>query len=208
MDAGIVGMAGRVPVWKGRAVPSTLVLTGTPCAGKSTAAAALAGGDDPTAGDPTALIDLDAVRGNVKSGYRLPMAEIPPPEATLVQWQLAVDICGDMARRYAAAGYACVVDAPGIYVDGAVPWEPYTHAAWRRSMGGVDWRLVVIQPAIDLICERAVARQGRRQPPEDLLRAIHAGMEAWRDVEGVTVLDTTSMSVDEVVAALDQVRRA
>ena len=184
----------------------TLVLTGTPCAGKSTVAARLAGGDDPTAGPPTALVDLDGVRGNVKSGYRLPMAVIPPPDETLVQWQLAVDICGDMARRYAAADYTCIVDAPGIYPDGTIPWEPYTHAAWRRALDGVDWRLAVLQPDVELICERAVARQGNRQPPEDILRAIHAAMEAWRGVEGVTVLDNTSLTIEETVAAVADVR--
>lgn len=186
--------------------PPTLVLTGTPCSGKSTATAALAGGPDPTEGLPTALVDLDGVRVQVKSGFRLPMAVIPPPEETLVQWQVAVDICGDMARRYATAGYTCVVDAPGIYVDGGVPWEPYTHAAWRRALDGVDWRLVVLQPDIELICERAVARQGVRQPPEGILRAIHAAMEGWRGVAGVAVLDNTTLSIEETVAALVEVR--
>ena len=196
------GACGNVPF-----VPlPTLVLTGTPCAGKSTAAAALAGGDDPTAGPATALVDLDGIRGNVKSGYRLPMEVIPPPDETLLQWQLAVDICGDMARRYAAVDYTCIVDAPGIYIDGGVPWEPYTHAAWRSALEGVDWRLVVLQPDIELVCERAVARQGVRQPPEGILRAIHGAMEGWRGVEGVTVLDNSSLSVEETVAALEEIR--
>ncbi|HUP87145.1 MAG TPA: AAA family ATPase [Acidimicrobiales bacterium] len=186
-----------------------IVITGAPCAGKSTVAAALVvvDVDDPTAGDPTALVDLDNIRGQVKSGYRLPMAVIPPPDETLTQWQLAVDICGDMARRYAAAGYASVVDAPGIYVDGAVPWEPYTHGAWRRALDGVDWRLVVLQPDVELVCERARARQGFRQPPEGILRAIHAAMEAWRGVEGVTVLDNSALTVAETAAAVEEARR-
>ena len=183
------------------------MLTGTPCAGKSTAAQSLTRtGDDPTAGDPCALVDLDAVRGQVKSGYRLPMAVIPPPEETAVQWQVAVDICGDMARRYASVGYGCIVDAPGIYPDGSIPWEPYPWAAWRRALDGVDWRLVVLQPDIELICERAIARRGERQPPEDILRAIHAAMETWRGVDDVTVLDTTDLSIEETVAALEEVR--
>jgi len=186
----------------------TLVITGSPCSGKSTAAAALAGNPDPTAGPPTALVDLDAVRYQVKSGFRLPMAVIPPPEETLVQWQMAVDICGDMVRRYATAGYICVVDAPGIYVDGGVPWEPYTHAAWRQALSDVEWRLVVLQPDVELVCERAIARAGMRQPPEGILRAIHAAMEPWRAVQGVTVIDNTDMTVDETVAALDAVRSA
>ena len=184
----------------------TLVLTGTPCAGKSTVAAALAGGPDPTEGEPTALVDLDNIRYQVKSGFELPMAVIPPPDSMLRQWQVAVDICGDMARRYAAADYTCIVDAPGIYVDGGVPWEPYTHAAWRSALGGVDWRLVVLQPDIELICERAEARQGVRQPPEGILRAIHGAMEAWREVDGVTVLDNTALSVEETVAELRAIR--
>ena len=186
--------------------PPTLVLTGCPCAGKSTAAAAITSSPDPTEGPPTALVDLDNVRFQVKSGFQLPMAVIPPPEAVQRQWQLAVDICGDMARRYADADYTCVVDAPGIYVDGGVPWEPYTHAAWRRALDGVEWRLVVLQPDVELVCERAVARQGVRQPPEGILRAIHAAMEAWRGVDGVTVVDNSDLSVEETVAVLDEIR--
>jgi chloramphenicol 3-O-phosphotransferase len=194
-------------LWQRRDVPPpTLVLTGSPCAGKSTVARALAASPDPTEGPPTALVDLDGVRYQVKSGFRLPMAVIPPPDDTLVQWQLAVDICGDMARRYAKASYTCVVDAPGIYVDGGVPWEPYTHAAWRRALSGVEWMLVVLQPDVELICERAVQRQGVRQPPEAILRAIHAAMEGWRDVAGVTVLDTTTLTVEETAAALEELR--
>lgn len=187
-------------------IPPALVITGTPCSGKSTAAAALAGGPDPTAGPPTALVDLDGVRYQVKSGFRLPMAAIPPPEETLVQWQVAVDICGDMTRRYQAAGYTCVVDAPGIYIDGGVPWEPYTHAAWRRALEGAAWRLVVLQPDVELVCERAIARQGQRQPPESILRAIHAAMEPWREVDGVTVIDNTHLTVEQTVAELRALR--
>lgn len=142
----------------------------------------------------------------MKSGYRIPMAVVPPPDETLVQWQLAVDICGDMARRYLAAGCACIVDAPGIYVDGTVPWEPHTHGAWRRALDGVDWRLVVLHADIEVICERAQARQGIRQPPEAMLRAIHAAMERWRDVDGVAMLDTSALSVEETVAELDRLR--
>ena len=142
----------------------------------------------------------------MRSGYRLPMAVIPPPPETLLQWQLAVDICGDMVRRYSTVDYRCIVDAPGIYVDGGVPWEPYTHAAWRRALDGVDWQLVVLHPDVELICQRAVARQGMRQPPEDILRAIHAAMERWRDVDGVTVLDSSELSIEETVAQLERIR--
>ena len=177
-----------------------IVLTGPPCAGKSTAAAALA----PLSpeGDPLALVDLDAVRWQVRGRFLNPMAKIPPSDEALAQWQLAVDICGDMARRYAAAGYGLVVDAPGIYVDGTIPWEPYAHAAWRRALAGVDWRLVVLLPDVEVVCERAVARAGFRQPPEGMLRAIHGAMGAWREVGGVPVLDTTTMSEGEVAAAI------
>jgi chloramphenicol 3-O-phosphotransferase len=178
-----------------------IVLTGPPCAGKSTAAAALFPAE-PFEGSPTALVDLDAVRWQVKAGFLNPMAKVPPPPEALAQWQVAVDICGDMARRYAATGYGLVVDAPGIYPDGAVPWEPYTHGAWARALDGVDWRLVVLLPDVELVCERAVARAGFRQPPEGMLRAIHAAIGAWRDVEGVPVLDTTTLTVDETAAAI------
>ena len=178
-----------------------IVLTGPPCAGKSTAAAALFP-PAPDEGAPQALVDLDAVRWQVKAGFLNPMAVMPPPQEALDQWQVAVDICGDMARRYAAFGYGLVVDAPGIYVDGAVPWEPYTHAAWRRALDGVDWRHVVLLPDVEVVCERAVARAGFRQPPEGMLRAIHGAIGAWQEVDGATVLDSTSWSVDETAAAI------
>ncbi|HVF32559.1 MAG TPA: AAA family ATPase [Acidimicrobiales bacterium] len=178
-----------------------IVLTGPPCAGKSTASAALMP-PNPDEGVPLALLDLDAVRWQVKGGFLNPMAEIPPSADALEQWQLAVDICGDSARRYAAVGYGLVIDAPGIYPDGIVPWEAYTHRAWARALEGVDWRLVVLLPDVELVCARAVARAGFRQPPEGLLRMIHAGIAAWRSVDGVPVLDTTTLTVGETVAAI------
>lgn len=45
-----------------------------------------------------------------------------------------------------------------------------------------------------------------RQPPEGILRAIHAAMEPWRDVAGVAVLDNTALTIEETVAALEEIR--
>lgn len=42
--------------------------------------------------------------------------------------------------------------------------------------------------------------------PEDILRRIHAAMEAWRDVDGVTVLDNSSLTIEQTVAALVEIR--
>ena len=172
------------------------MITGPPCAGKSTIAAALAADRE----EPTALVDLDAVRWQVRSGFLNPMAEIPPGDAALAQWQVAVDICGDMARRYRDVGYACVVDAPGIYPDGSIGWAPYQLATWQRALDGVPWKLAVLLPSVEVVCERAAARAGFREPPAPILRAIHGLMEQWRDVEGVTVVDATGLDVDETVA--------
>ncbi len=180
-----------------------IVLTGPPCAGKTTTVAALAP-PAPQDGDLLAVVDLDAVRWQVRGGFLNPMGQLPPTDAALAQWQLAVDLCGDMARRYAAADYEVVIDAPGIYLDGSVPWEPYTQGAWRRALDGVDWRLVVLLPDVEVVCERAVARAGFRQPPEGVLRAIHAAMAAWHSVEGVTVIDSTHLTVEATAAAIRQ----
>jgi hypothetical protein len=35
---------------------------------------------------------------------------------------------------------------------------------------------------------------------------IHASMDSWRDVDGVTVLDNSTLTVEETVAALVEVR--
>jgi hypothetical protein len=185
-----------------------VVLTGAPCSGKSTAAAGFAP-ESPDDGGPMAVVDLDAIRYQVRGGFKNPMATMPPADEALAQWQLAIDICCDMTRRYRASGYAVVIDAPGIYPDGSVPWEAYTVGAWKRALGDVDWRLVVLQPDVELVCSRAVDRRGVRQPPAPVLRSIHAAMQAWAEHANVAVIDTTTMTVDEVVtAAVAAVRRS
>ena len=178
-----------------------IVVTGPPCAGKSSAVAAMAPAT-PQEGELLAIVDLDAVRWQVRGGRLNPMDEIPPSQAAVAQWQLAVDICGDMVRRYVDRGYAVVVDAPGIYADGVVPWGSYTHSTWVTLLAGVRWKLVVLLPDIEVVCERAIGRQGFRQPPESILRAIHEFMQPWRSVDGVAVLDSTSLSVEDTAAAI------
>lgn len=181
-------------------MPSTLVITGPPCAGKTTSAERLTA-DGFGDGKPCALVDLDRLRWQVRHGLRPPM-EVPPGEEAQLQWQIAVDFAAHMARRYDAIGYRCVIDAPGIYVDHTIPWRPYRHAAWAEALDGIDWRLVVLLPDVELVCARARERTDGRQPPEEAMRWFHDALSHWRAVEGVDVIDSTGMTVEHVVEEL------
>lgn len=177
-----------------------LVLTGPPCAGKTTTAERLTDvgfGDD----RPCALVDLDRLRWQVRFGLRPPL-EMPPGEESLRQWQLGVDFAGFMAHRYTEVEYRCVIDAPGIYVDGTIPWEPYQHRTWAKALDGLDWRLVVLLPDVELVCRRAIERNNIRQPPDEAMRWFHDALSKWKSVDGVEVIDSTDLSVDEVVERL------
>jgi chloramphenicol 3-O-phosphotransferase len=182
-----------------------VVITGSSCAGKTTVARALA----ELLPGPCAIVELDAVRGQIAAGALSVWSPFPPTDAALDQWATAIEICGDAARRYRARGWSCIIDAPGIYPDDN-PWPPFRHSAWRRALDGMRWRLVVLHPTLEEVERRASARRGEPAQGDQRLAAMHGGMEAWRgsrEGAGVALVDPTGFdpaaSASLVLAALE-----
>jgi hypothetical protein len=185
----------------------TLVITGTSCAGKTTVAEEVV----KRVGEPAALVHLDAIRAQIAVGALSVWSPFPPTDAALGQWAAAIEICGDMARRYRDRGWSCVVDAPGIYLDDN-PWEPFRHATWVAALADVAWALVVLHPTLPEVERRASIRRGEPTRGDPRLGAMHAAMEQWRDDPRAVVVDPTGLDVvesaDLIVEALHAMRSA
>jgi predicted kinase len=179
----------------------TLVITGTSCAGKTTVAAEVV----KRVGAPAALVHLDAIRAQIVVGALSVWSPFPPTDAALGQWAAAIEICGDMARRYRDRGWSCVIDAPGIYVDDN-PWPPFRHSAWAAALNDVAWTLVVLHPTLNEVERRASIRRGEPAEGDPRLGAMHAAMEEWRADPGAVVVDPTGLDVassaDLIIEAL------
>lgn len=179
----------------------TLVITGTSCAGKTTVAAEVV----QRVGEPAVLVHLDAIRAQIATGAQSVWSPFPPTDAALAQWATAIEICGDMARRYRNRGWPCVIDAPGIYPDDN-PWPPFRHAAWVAALDDVAWALVVLHPTLDEVERRASARRGEPAEGDARLGAMHAAMEEWRSDPRAAVVDPTGLDVassaDLIIKAL------
>ena len=169
-----------------------LLLSGPAGAGKTTIADAWARRQ----ARPTLHLSLDDLRERVKSGYANP--EHGTSSAMLDQLDLARAGCALLARLYHARGYGCVID------DVIFPhWPPASYAHWQRVLGETPHRLVVLLPSLDAILVRNQERSGHRRLQERTLRIICERMTPWREVEGVTILDNTALSVKETAVRLD-----
>jgi hypothetical protein len=178
-----------------------VVITGSSCAGKTTVATELAA----RLGPPGTLVSLDAIRAQVVAGALSVWSPFPPADAALDQWAVAIEIAGDMARRYRDRGWPCVIDAPGIYRDDN-PWPPFRYAAWAAALDDVAWRLVVLQPTLEEVERRATIRRGEPAQGDPRLAGMHGAMAAWSGDPGAVVVDPTGLDVptsaDLVLAAL------
>jgi len=166
-----------------------LLITGPPGAGKSTACEAFA----KTADGMWAFIEQDAIRQLVKAGFKNP----PDPwtKETETQMNASIDICGDMAKRYQQFGVNCMVDC-------FITLDSYTHDKWQKAFDEVAYKIIVLLPAVEKAVARNNQRTGDNRLKEAQVRSQHELMSAWRDDPRATIIDSTNMSVPDVVQAL------
>jgi len=175
--------------------PPLILLTGPAGAGKSATADAWARRQR----RPTLHLSLDDLRDRVKAGYANP--EDGPSAAMFHQLRLARTGCAQLARLYAGAGFACVID------DAVFPGEhPAGYAPWVEALAPLRPLLVVLLPSLEAVVRRNAPRMGHRRLRESTLREIYERMAAWREA-GVPVIDNTDLTVEEAARALDEVIR-
>ena len=174
--------------------PFVLLVTGPAGAGKTTAAAAWAAAQ----AYPTAHVSLDAVRLNIRSGLAHP--EDGWNRETQRQYELARRACAGLARLYVRHGFTCVID-DAIFPD----WKPVGYAGWRSQLRGVSLGMVVLLPTLAIVARRNRRRRDGDHPPlpTDLVRTIYEMMLPWVQQSRFPVIDTSTLSIAETVAAIN-----
>ena len=172
-------------------MPFLLLVTGPAGAGKTTAAAAWAASQR----HPTAHLSLDDVRDFVKSGYANP--EDGWTIEAQRQYELARTACCMLARLYVSAGFNCVID------DVIFPrWREVSYEAWRPDLEGIPHQMVVLLPDFASLPDRNRGRRGHRELTVKTLRTIYDMMLPWREQDEFAVIDTSGLSVEETVKAI------
>ncbi len=165
-----------------------VLVTGAAGTGKTTTAQAWAASRHGVA----AHLSHDAVSLFTKSGLVSPGE---PTTEAVRQWRVALDICVAAATIYSENQIQCAIDTFLV---------PANLQLWR-GLGHLQVGLVVLHPSL----ETALARnQTRREQvgwevPEWHIRGNHAAMRAWQQDGRPLILDTTHLSVPEVVEAIN-----
>jgi len=95
-----------------------------------------------------------------------------------------------------ANGFNCVID-DGMFAGRVLA----RYELWAQLLGGIRHHLVILLPSLATCLERNAERSGLKRLDEDLIRRFHARSAEWTGA-GVPVIDTSSMSVGDTVAAI------
>jgi chloramphenicol 3-O-phosphotransferase len=162
-----------------------LLVTGPAGAGKITTARYFASMQT----QPTLHLSLDDVRGRVLSGLVNPADGWNAEVAR--QYSLAQQSIGYMSLLYAAAGFKVVID-DAIFPD----WQEANLARWDNVLDGLDCRLVVLLPRLDVVQARNTQRSGVRLLDPRLVKTIYDMMLPWRERD-VLVIDNSDLSLEQ-----------
>jgi chloramphenicol 3-O-phosphotransferase len=168
-----------------------VLLTGTPGSGKSSVAVALA-----RRYRFGMHIPVDDLREWVVSGIAHPVPEWT--EETGRQFALARAGAADLARRYAGAGFAVVID------DVIFPEE--AEATFGEALRGEVLHRVVLRPRLEVALARNAARTTKTFDTAMLVPTIRALDRAMAEqpyaAMGWQVIDTSDLGTEETVDAI------
>jgi chloramphenicol 3-O-phosphotransferase len=169
-------------------MPKIILLNGPSGAGKSTTAKAILERVEGI----WAHISQDDVRDLVKKGYRSANG-MPDTWDREVKNQMAVSvpICCDIVRSYNDFGINCVVD---LYA------ERDGFEEWRKRLEGIDYKMFILLPELETTLHRNQERFGTARLTDEKIAYNHDRFLASNWPENATVIDSTRLSIDEVVS--------
>ncbi|MDQ5913171.1 MAG: hypothetical protein QG659_593 [Patescibacteria group bacterium] len=163
-----------------------VILTGTSGSGKSSTSKVLSG----TLPGTWALISQDDIRELVKAGYKSAAEEWT--DDTKNQWEVSIDICCDMIKRYHQYDINCILEmfAP-----------PSEFEKWKPKLNGIDYQLFVLMPNLETTLERHRGRKGKMT--EEQIRENHEWFTSWQP-DQATIIDPSNQTLEETVAFISQ----
>ena len=169
-----------------------VLITGAAGTGKTTTAHAWAASRH----DVAAHVSHDTVSLFTKSGLVSPGE---PTTEAVRQWRVALNICVAAATIYSESHIQCAIDTFLV---------PANLHLWR-GLGHLRVGLVVLHPSLETALARNQMRRAQVgwEVPEWHIRGNHAAMSAWQQDDRALMLDTTYLSVPQVVEAINAFER-
>jgi GNAT superfamily N-acetyltransferase/predicted kinase len=124
---------------------------------------------------------LDRMWERVVRGRADPLT---PSELAGEQYALSAQACIAAARPFLAAGYDVAIDdvfAPAAFT-----------AHWQPLLDGLNWRLLIVHPDLEVVLKRGAARL--KQVPAAIVREQHTACERWPEPRR---LDTSGFSIED-----------
>lgn len=165
------------------------MITGPSGAGKSTVSEYITANSTGT----WALISQDEIREHIKAGYR--RADLNWDNETKKQWDVSINICCDMIRRYNETNINCIVELFS---------PPSEFEKWQEKINDLSYKLIVLLPSEEQTVYRNANRKSRMK--ESKIRENYEWFTQWSESKAI-IIDTTKQSTMETIKSIEEIIR-